>query len=329
MFFILRRVILKVYKSLLAMVLVMFFASMTYAADYAGKKVLFIDSYHAGFLWSDGLTEGVKSVIDPSGAELKILRMDTKRNKSEEFKKEAGLKAKAVIEEFKPDVVIAADDNASKYLIQPYFKDNAVPFVFCGVNWDAANYGFPYSNVTGMVEVSGVKELVELLTQFSKGDRVGYLAEDTLTEHRNVDFYKSKLGITVAGSFAKDFADWKTKFTAMQSDVDILIIGNNASLGDFNADAALAHVKANSKIPSGAVGVAPMAYAMVGYLKVPQEQGQWAADKALAIISGTSPGSIPIEKNKEGKLVINTIIVEASGIEIPFSLIESADSVIE
>ena len=47
-------------------------------------------------------------------------------------------KAKAEIDAFKPDVVIAADDNASKYLIEPYFKDAALPFVFCGVNWDAS-----------------------------------------------------------------------------------------------------------------------------------------------------------------------------------------------
>ena len=69
-----------------------------------------------------------------------IFRMDTKRNTDEEFKKTAALKAKAEIEASKPDVVIAADDNASKYLIQPYFKDASLPFVFCGVNWDEKGF---------------------------------------------------------------------------------------------------------------------------------------------------------------------------------------------
>jgi hypothetical protein len=49
--------------------------------------------------------------------------MDTKRNTDDHFKKNAAQKGKSVIEEYNPDIVIAADDNASKYLIVPYFKD--------------------------------------------------------------------------------------------------------------------------------------------------------------------------------------------------------------
>lgn len=102
--------------------------------------------------------------------------MDTKRNKSDDFIKEVALKAKNIIETFKPDVVIAADDNASKYLIEPYYKNASLPFVFCGVNWDASVYGYPYRNVTGMVEVAGAKKLVDLLKDFVKGGKVGLLA---------------------------------------------------------------------------------------------------------------------------------------------------------
>lgn len=88
------------------------------AASLAGKKVLFIDSYHEGYGWSDGITTGIKTGLQDSGVELKVIRMDTKRNTGDAFKKEAALKAKAEIEAFKPDVVIASDDNASKFLIE-------------------------------------------------------------------------------------------------------------------------------------------------------------------------------------------------------------------
>ena len=66
--------------------------------------------------------------------------MDTKRRSSTEDKKNSAVAAKAVIESWKPDVVITADDNAVKYLIQPYYKDKALPFVFCGLNWTASEY---------------------------------------------------------------------------------------------------------------------------------------------------------------------------------------------
>ena len=61
----------------------------------AKSKVLYIDSYHEGYAWSDGICNGIKETLGDK-AELKVHRMDTKRNGSDDFKKEAGLKAKAV-----------------------------------------------------------------------------------------------------------------------------------------------------------------------------------------------------------------------------------------
>ena len=134
-----------------------------WCANYSGKKVLFIDSYHEGYAWSDGIASGIQRTLGGKGIELKIFRLDTKRNTDEAFKKEACSKAKSEIESFKPDVVIAADDNASKYLVEPYFKNSTLPIVFCGVNWDASVYGYPYTNTTGMIEVTPVPQLVEQL----------------------------------------------------------------------------------------------------------------------------------------------------------------------
>lgn len=299
------------------------------AGDLDGKKVLFIDSYHEGYAWSDGITAGVEKTLAPSGVELKVIRMDTKRNKGDAFMQEAVQKAKSVIDSFAPDVVIAADDNASKYLIKPFYKDAKTPFVFCGVNWDAGTYGYPYKNVTGMVEVAGAKELVELLKDFAKGSRVGMLADDTLSSRKDAENYKSKLGIELTPVYASSFSEWKQMYSDMQKQVDILILGNTVGINDFNKKDAITHALSNAKIPSGAVQPGPMEYALVGYLKVAEEQGNWAAESALKILRGTSPSDIPIVRNKEGQVVINLKMAEASGIEVPFSLIESASKVIQ
>ena len=58
--------------------------------------------------------------------------------------------------------MIASDDNAQKYLVVPYLKGTQVPVIFNGVNWDASAYGFPTSNVTGMIEVELPDQLVEI-----------------------------------------------------------------------------------------------------------------------------------------------------------------------
>ena len=71
-------------------------------SNYAGKKVLFVNSYHEGYEWSDGIEAGLQDILKGSGVELEFVRLDTKRNPTDEFGREAGIKAKAEIEAFKP-----------------------------------------------------------------------------------------------------------------------------------------------------------------------------------------------------------------------------------
>lgn len=70
-------------------------------------------------------------------------------------------------------------------------------------------------------------------------------------------------------------------------------------------------------------------FAMFGFTKVPEEQGFYAAGAALKILGGTSPKSIPVVKNKEGKLYVNLKIAKALGVEVPYEILGSASGVIE
>jgi ABC-type uncharacterized transport system substrate-binding protein len=304
-------------------------SSLALSKSYHGKKVLYVDSYHQGYAWSDGITRGVKSTLEGTGVQLKIIRMDTKRNKDDGFKKQAALQAKAVIEEFRPDVVIASDDNASKFLIMPYFKDAKLPFVFCGVNWDAAVYGFPYKNVTGMVEVNDVVGLIKQLKQFARGDRVGFIAGDTLTNRKEVEYYKKIFNLDVTPYYANGFDDWKKGFTDIQNKVDVLIVYNYVAIIGWDRAEAEKFVLENTKIPTGTMQEGPMPYALIGFLKVAEEQGSWSAKTALKILDGAAPSSISITRNEQGELVLNIKLAKKMGIEVPYEMIESAASLIE
>ena len=72
-----------------------------------------------------------------------------------------------------------------------------------------------------------------------------------------------------------------------------------------------------------------MPYVVVGYLKVPEEQGIWAVEAALKIFDGTKPLDIPVSKNKQGVLMLNAKLAEKAGIQIPYELIQSAAKVIQ
>ena len=299
------------------------------AQALAKSKVMFIDSYHEGYAWSDGITAGIQDVMKNEDAELKIFRMDTKRNTSEDFKKEAAVKAKGAIESFKPDVVIAADDNASKYLIEPYYKNSSVPFVFCGVNWDASVYGYPYQNVTGMVEVTPIPQLISYLQQYVKGDKIGFLAPDLLTAKKEAENYKKIFQLNLVEYYAKDIEDYKKGYLELQQKSDMLILDSQGGLYDDKKDDLSAFIQNQTRIPSGTTYDFMAPFALITFAKIAKEQGQWAALAALKIIKGTSPSAIPIEKNKEGELMINIRIAKKLGIEIPYDLLENANKIIE
>jgi ABC-type uncharacterized transport system substrate-binding protein len=300
-------------------------AAPVYSQNLAGKKILLVNSYHAGYPWSDGLVAGAKEAIKGSGVELKVVEMDTKRNGSEEFAKQAALKVKAEIERWKPDAVIVADDAASKYLVMPYYKNASLPFVFCGVNWDSSVYGYPYKNVTGMEEVALIQQIIRNLKEYAKGSRIGSLTTDDLTERKEVDAYKKIVKVDFAAEkYVKTFAQWKEAYKAMQGQADMIIIGNKAAIPDFNDAEAAEFVLAHSKVPSGTINDWMMPVTMLGITKVPEEQGIWAVNTALKILGGTPPSSIPIAKNVQGNLLLNVKLASKAGIIFKPALVKNA-----
>ncbi|MBI5896559.1 MAG: hypothetical protein HZB24_11345 [Desulfobacterales bacterium] len=314
---------------LFSIVVLLAMSASGWAAGYAGKKILMIDSYHEGYEWSDGIVNGVKRTIEGKGIELRVVRMDTKRNPDDAFKKAAGLKAKAEIESFKPDVVIAADDNASQYVVMPFYKNASLPIVFCGVNWDATVYGYPYNNATGMVEVTPIVNLLQQFKSVVKGDRVGFIGPDNETVHKEFDNYKKKFGLNLVGYFAKDYEDWKKGFVDLQGKTDFMVIDSDGGLYKEHKADMRAFVEANAQKPSGACYDFMADYAVLTYAKVSEEQGSWSAAAALQILDGKSPKDIPIAENKDGSVVFNARLAKITGSMLPFEVISTAKRVIE
>jgi ABC-type uncharacterized transport system substrate-binding protein len=293
-----------------------------------GKKVLLIDSYHEGYEWSDGIVQGAKTVLGDK-YELKVVRMDTKRNGSEDFKKQAGEKVKQEIESWKPDVVIAADDNSAKYVIVPFYKDKEIPFVFCGINWDASEYGFPCSNVTGMLEVSLVTPLVDAMGKFAKGQKVGFLGKDNETDRKEAQEISKRFNLKLTEKFVNTFDEWKTAYAELQGQVDMLLFYNNAGITGWDDAEAKKFVRENTKIPSGATMDHMVPFVLVGYTKLATEQGEWAAGTAIQIMEGKAVKDIPVTTNQKGQLFANMLIAEKLGVTFPLELLKAAKVVKE
>ena len=276
------------------------------AKPFADKRILHIDSYHTSFEWSADIKEGIENVLKDTGILYKYFAMDTKRNPSDDHIKTVTRQALDLIKEFDPDVVIASDDNASKYIVKPYYKNTELAFVFCGVNNNADAYGYPYKNATGMVEVNLTPKVLEYLRDYAKGNRIGFLSCDTFSERKSLKFLQTDFNIQFSQIyFSNDFETWKKQFKQSQDQVDALIVYSNASINDWDREKAMEWIYEYIKVPIGTVNIWMMDYALIGLTKPGQEQGEWSAQTALKILDNLKPADIPIATNKKANIILN------------------------
>ncbi len=283
------------------------------------SKCLFISSYHTGYEWSDGVELGLRNTLQGE-CEIKQFNMDTKRHKDEASIKQAALTAKALIDEWQPDVVITADDNAAKYVIAPYYRDAPIPFVFCGINWDAEEYGLPYTNTTGIVEVAPIGLLLtKAISILGGASSAVYIGADTLTERKNLQRFTTAANdhrISLKSYLVNTSSEWMKAYTTGQNH-DFLIIGSNSGISDWDNTAIKQFVHTHTRKLSATNHGWMLSYTMLGFTKVPEEQGVWAGKAAIAVLDGARPNDMPIVSNRKWDIWMNDEIVKASGIQIP------------
>lgn len=298
-------------------------------AAEAGRKCFFVSSYNKGYDHSDAIERGVRTTLEGK-CEVRQFNMDAKRKPSEAERKEQALAAKAIIESWQPDIVITADDEAAKYVIQAYYKDAKLPFVFCGINWTATEYGFPYTNATGMIEVAPIVPMIEKASQIVPSfRRAFYLGSASLTEEKNLARFErasKQLGFQLDHKLVPTTDAWIETYAAAQ-EYDVVIIGNSEGIKDWDPVRARAAVLESTRRLSVTNHDWMMPWTILGVTKVSEEQGEWAARTALRILDGVKPTDIPVVPNSRRDFWINDDILASSRVQLPRALLESAKKV--
>lgn len=277
-------------------------------------KVFFLNSYHEGYGSSDDITIGIQETLAAAGVELEIFYMDTKRQSASEYLEDIAQKAVAAIKAAQPNVIIASDDNAVKYVVAPHFKDGPIPVVFCGVNWSCEQYGLPTENVTGMLEVLPLDHAFTTLKQiYPNAKKLTILSENSTSEHNNkriLDPLYKEHGFEPTYVMVDNYSDWKKAFIKANNSADLIFFVTNGAIRYWNPDDAVPFVAEQIKKPVFTADDFMMDYAVFGFTKVAKEQGLWAAEKAINIINGASPKDIEVTKNQQAKTLINQKLAE-------------------
>lgn len=321
-------------KNLWRLFIYLFLPICTVSMAQAAGKVLLVQSYHAGYSWTDEITAGVKKGLRGTGVQLSIFYMDTKRKTGEAWKVKAGQMAKEKLVSFKPDVVIAADDNAQEYFAKFYVGKPWPEIVFCGVNANPSKYGYPAVNVTGILERVFFIRSMDLLQQIKPEVKtVAVITDNGVTSDAALAYMKTlELPLKVVSiDQPATFSKWQVKIKQYQDTADaIAIIGyqtvkKSGGSSSLSPAAVMAWTMAHNTKPTvGFLDFAVRAGVLCGIAESGAEHGLKAAELALKILGGKKAGDFPITKANQGIMMINLKTAKALGISIPPAILHSA-----
>ena len=266
------------FRSARACSLLLILGVVASSAFAGGHKCLHVASYAEDYSWTKRIDSSMRTGAAGSCAEFRSFFLDGKKNAAGVPAK--ALEAKKLIEEFKPDVVLVSDDLAVKHLLFPFYKGSTIPFVFCGVNWSAKEYGLPYKNATGVIEVNALEPVWEEIKKILPQARKGVcLNEDTETGRKICERFATafkKFGVEVEGKYVENFNQWKARFEEIQtSETDFIVMSVVHGIKDWNFAQARQTVYAKSKkLGIGLYDwVSPLTVLSINV--VPEEQGKF------------------------------------------------------
>ncbi len=315
------------------------FLPLSFAA--APSRILVVHSYHQGQEEHVvEMTKGIEEALVGAECEIRYFHMDTKRHNTQEWKQEAGRKARQLVAEYRPQVVITMDDNAQEYFAKGYAGAPAPPiFVFSGVNGEPRDYGFPANNVTGVLERPNILESIELLKKIRPEVKtLLVLTDKSKTTDAFIEYCKSlNLPVTVkAYEQPLTFEDWKAVVAKYYDQVDaiglyvIRTITRSASDPTQVPEQELVkYLNTRYKIPTvGFFDTAAKAGILCGISVSMWEQGYAAAWIARKILTGAKPNDFAVKPTKKGRIQLNLQTAERLGIELPYGMIKRADVVV-
>lgn len=294
------------------------------AVEGRSFKVLVVMSYDESYPWTREIKEGIDRVLS-SRHELRYFHMDTKKNL-----KQGSMKARAAFElyqRFHPDGVIAADDNAQSMFVLPYLKDKVpTPVMFCGVNREPEAYGYPASNVSGILERLHVRDTLDLAARLIPSAKTfSFMAMESPSEKAILKQIESEAGTCalrfVEGMRVRRLEEALSAAKSLSERCDILFMETMHGLpgkdGRLMTDKEVVPLlrRAFGKPLVGANRYHVENGVLCAVVKIGQEQGGTAATMLLRAMKGRPVSEIPLTRNRYGKGFVNRGVMRALGIK--------------
>ncbi len=287
-------------------------------------KVMVVMSYDDQYAWSREIKEGIDGVLSESCV-LEYVWLNTKVDL-------AGGPAKArraweVYGEFQPHGVIAADDNAQSMFVVPYLKGKVkTPVMFCGVNGELKDFGYPAQNVSGILERAHIRNSISFAQMLVPSiRRVIYLSRKSPSAAAVFRQYQREHHTypveSVAFIMPRTLDEALERIRELREESDALFYetmesirdGNNRRYSDTEVVPLVAEAFGKPMISNNLAHVE--AGTLCAVVKTGQEQGATAAEMLLTAMEGTPVPRIGVTQNRQGKRIINLRVIKEMGIK--------------
>jgi hypothetical protein len=286
---------------------------------FSKPRVLILHSYDDTYSWTRDVNVGLERILGKKNNwDIRHYDMDTKRHPWMAYKFKMGIAARRMIDDWKPTVIIAIDDDAQQFVGRYYVNHPTIKLVFSGVNLPPSTYDYVgASNVTGVMEKIPLSDMRTAILDYARmagreqALRVVFIddSSDTVTGDaaRARAFDWSPL-VFQGTRQLENFDQYKSAILAAQTTADIIVVDAYRKISRSATDRTLvspleiqAWAGKNSKLPM--IGVNAFVAEDGGMLAIgtsPFEQGERAAELAVRIIDGgMAPSQIPFESGDQ------------------------------
>lgn len=296
------------------------------ASPMRGKKdILYINSYHDGYQWSDAILEGIREELATSQfqIDLQVEYMDAKKYNIQPVINELLRLYKAKFNDKKFDAILTSDDDAFNFIHQYrdiLFPDT--PLIFCGVNnFEVSDLRI--GNITGVVETFDLASTLETAIKLHPNKTKMIVVGDESTTGRairqqiekQVPAFRDRL--TIDYWIQLDLDEVNRRVEDLPEDTFLFFIPYFQVIGSrfLTAEEVIFSIASHSSVPiytawdfllgNGVVG---------GNMLSSVNHGRAAAAMALSILEGTPTDSIPISNQPQYNFRFDYEVMQKLGI---------------
>jgi PAS domain S-box-containing protein len=283
------------------------------------KKILVLNSYNYGYMWSDLEMKGIESELRNSDirTDIHMEFLDAKRAYDSEHLQNIFRLFKYKFSDDKFDIIIAADNDAFNFVKKrriKLFPD--VPLVFCGINDFSPAMIIGQKNITGVAEVPDYAKTIEIaLKLFPDAHNIIVVTDDTVTGTAHTKrimelepHFKSRADFSTINLANMTMRDLQVRLSLLDDKSIVLLIAHfkDSTGRSYSIQESLGMLARTSNAPSFVVTEDRVGSGVVGGMVVSGDmQGRTAARLALRILKGEKADNIAVVTESPNKYIFD------------------------